>query len=998
MKLSVRVVSGIDLTKQKKRRGKKAVPLHCRLSLKGKPSFKTQQEVPPALSETTNGAAPAAPSVEWDETFIINKMTSETLASFPLHCALVSGRKTIVGEALVSLGSFADGKPQDKWFQTTRKGAFTGKVRLIVQVMGGDVAVAHEAAMDQEQVAPNVTLAAAPAAVEEQQPQEEYVEDIEAAASAPQGYGYDGDQGAGAPGRRTNKPSIFTIAAVDVARSRFVRKADSYTRAALKKIDAAIRVPVHDDAEEEEEEEEGATYEDYTKEATEYAQEAYGEAGAYLDGAAAEEYHGEYAAESEAAVAGAEATVAPANINAGLHVDASAPGAHVPIDDAAIAAAVSRIFETSDGTNALGLSPVYVPGVRKWERSFASSAPAVAAAAHNLKYAAATDIGSPAVDGSGRAMPTKRSSLRRTLLLKAQAKDSRKVTPLKVFPGQSDEAMTPEDRADAAEAMRVERLSVALTDDDVLPWKTGGMCGYLKKLSCTKSFHAASASADVSHAQSMSTVLAESADATQAVGSLVAHGKQAAMRKLKISRTRWQKRFFAVRNYYLNYYKSSDTYLKSCGVGSEKANGTGLVLASIDLRAIQEFACDGKVIGLRLPGGREYFLSAATETMAAQWVGVMRGRVLEVVEAADKLSGIIASTPARPSPVAMRSGRSLAFAPSSASTGAPAAAAAPASASASAAHIAQEEWIEAPAAAAEDENGGWLYAWDDCAECGYWHHPETEEIVWVDDHMGTGNVASAEQQQQQQQQHGEKKKEEEEQYYAPEAQQQHAYYVEQQYHEHEHAEGADAYYAAAAEAPQQEHAQPAAQQQEYYATYTAEQHAEFAAYHEPYAAAAAAPATASATAPPATAPATAPTTAPAVDEYAIGEGYSSAAASAPALEQQWEAAKSYAPAAVMRFNSSLQPGQPTAPSTADRKASCFTTVRAGAGGNGRRAPKTRPRPNLHREAPPASPVAYPAYGGGEAYDSDSGTTADSPGPLRDEECWMDMDDTPNSRR
>ena len=97
MKLSVRVVSGIDLTKQKKRRGKKAVPLHCRLSLKGKPSFKTQQEVPPALSETTNGAAPAAPSVEWDETFIINKMTSETLASFPLHCALVSGRKTIVG-------------------------------------------------------------------------------------------------------------------------------------------------------------------------------------------------------------------------------------------------------------------------------------------------------------------------------------------------------------------------------------------------------------------------------------------------------------------------------------------------------------------------------------------------------------------------------------------------------------------------------------------------------------------------------------------------------------------------------------------------------------------------------------------------------------------------------------------------------------------------------------------------------------------------------------
>ena len=64
-------------------------------------------------------------------------------------------------------------------------------------------------------------------------------------------------------------------------------------------------------------------------------------------------------------------------------------------------------------------------------------------------------------------------------------------------------------------------------------------------------------------------------------------------------------------------------------MGSEKANGTGLVLASIDLRAVQEFACDGKVIGLRLPGGREYFLSAASDAKALQWVDVMRGRVLE---------------------------------------------------------------------------------------------------------------------------------------------------------------------------------------------------------------------------------------------------------------------------------------------------------------------------------------------------------------------------------
>ena len=620
MKLSVRVVSGTDLSKQKRR--KKAAPLHCRLKLSGKPSFKTLQEVPASLAGVNGTTLP--PSVEWDETFMYNKMSSAALSNFPLHVTLVRGRKDVVGEALVSLADFADGAPRDKWFQTTRKAQFTGKIRLVIQCSGAGI-VAPLAA-DQEQVGATHNSAAASAQradayvedVEEAYAEEAYAEEAhaeeayaeeayaeeayaaedcveygdEAKAAAPApapvqmvGYGYDGKSGAGAPGYKTGKPSIFTIAAIDVARSRVARKATSYGRAALKKLDAAIRVSTEVDAHdaddaadlvEEAEEHYGAANE----------AEAYGASGAYVSDVHAA-YDGEYANVPAEDVATATAVAAPTNVNAGLtglavHTAsgeegnaAGSPGgaaSSAPIDDASIAAAVSRIFETDDGTNALGLSPVYTAGVRKWERKLMGTAPAVAAAQHALKYAAPSAIGSPALDGRGNAMPTKRSSLRRTLLLRASAKDSRKVTPMKAFPGVNSgggaENLTPEEKADAAEAERCSRLSVALTDDDVLPWKTGGMCGYLKKLSCTKSSSTAYASAAAARmaasgagaenygateswetgeggASSIAGVLAESADPT--LGSIAAYGKKVAGRKLKISRTRWQKRFFAVR-------------------------------------------------------------------------------------------------------------------------------------------------------------------------------------------------------------------------------------------------------------------------------------------------------------------------------------------------------------------------------------------------------------------------------------------------------------------
>lgn len=601
MKLSVRVVSGTDLSKQKRR--KKALPLHCRLKLSGKPSFKTLQEVPLVV----HVGATQPPSVEWDETFMYNKMSSAALSECPLHVTLVRGRKEVVGEALVSLADFADGAPRDKWFQTTRKAQFTGKIRLVIQCSGAGIVAPP--ATDQEQVgATHNSAAPQPAApaeradayvedveggyAEEEYAAEEYAaeeyaeheEETEAAAPAlvpaqMTGYGYDGKSGAGAPGFKTGKPSIFTIAAIDVARSRVARKASSYGRAALKKLDAAIRVSTDVDAHDAED----------AADLEEEAEEYYGASGAYVGDEHAA-YDGEYANVPVGDVAAATAVSAPTNVNAGLtglavHTASgekcSADGsvgsaASTPIDDASIAAAVSRIFETHDGTNALGLSPVYTAGVRKWERKLMGTAPAVAAAQHTLKYAAPSAIGSPALDGRGNAMPTKRSSLRRTLLLRASAKDSRKVTPLKAFPGASDSAgaenLTPEEKADAAEADRCSRLSVALTDDDVLPWKTSGMCGYLKKLSCTKSSSAAYASAAAARmaasgagaedgaategaatgeaneggASSIAGVLAESADPT--IGSIAAYGKKVAGRKLKISRTRWQKRFFAVRS------------------------------------------------------------------------------------------------------------------------------------------------------------------------------------------------------------------------------------------------------------------------------------------------------------------------------------------------------------------------------------------------------------------------------------------------------------------
>ena len=316
------------------------------------------------------------------------------------------------------------------------------------------------------------------------------------------------------------------------------------------------------------------------------------------------------------------------------------------------------------------------------------------------------------------------------------------------------------------------------------------------------------------------------------------------------------------------------------------------------------------------------------------------------------------------------------------------------------------EWIEAPAetAATGQENDGWMYAWDECAECGYWHHPDTDEIVWVEHHAegvvdaeGSGFAdgfahavesayAVAEPTTQPTTQPAEQPAAQTSEAAARAAQ--NAQYAAQQQHAahaHEHDCTHEQHHAAA-------HAYSAEEEAAYYASSTAVEHQHWSAAY-----------------------ASTPAVGDAGEAYTYdAEGYAvesgtagAFAASAHHPEQQWEAAKGTAaptatatfthPTAAARLRAAA--AQPECPSTADRKASCFTTVRGGAGRAARRAPKTRPRPNLHLAAAP-QPVSpgFPVYNGADVDSSDSGTTAESPGAEREEEeHWMDMDDTPNSR-
>ena len=321
------------------------------------------------------------------------------------------------------------------------------------------------------------------------------------------------------------------------------------------------------------------------------------------------------------------------------------------------------------------------------------------------------------------------------------------------------------------------------------------------------------------------------------------------------------------------------------------------------------------------------------------------------------------------------------------------------------------EWIEAPAetAAAGQENDGWLYAWDECAECGYWHHPDTDEIVWVEHHAegsvdaeGSGfadglahaveSAYAAEEPAQPAVEHTAAPTSEaaaqaaQNAQYTAQQQQQHAA------HAHEHDYAHELHHAAA--------------QSKQFVAYTAE---EEAAYYASSAATEQQHWSAAYTSAPAPAGDAGEAYTYDAEGYAVESGTAGAyTSSAHRLEQQWEAAKgSAAPAATATFTHPTAAArlraaaaqQPACPSTADRKASCFTTVRGGAGRAARRAPKTRPRPNLHLAAAP-QPVSpgLPVYNGADADSSDSGTTAESPGAEREEqEHWMDMDDTPNSR-